>query len=134
VTSIVLVSTIILQYGSLGLMGLPLNLATALAGALAIGVGDYAIHFTVRYLEDRRNGLTPEDAVVMTTTTSGRSIFFTALTIGGGFAALIFSKIVPVATLGGIMIMTVFIVGIATLTLLPAACVVFLRNPVLQRR
>ena len=59
VTIIVLVSTIVVQYGFLGLSGLPFNLATALAGALAIGVGDYAIHFTVRYMEDRRRGLPP---------------------------------------------------------------------------
>jgi len=130
VTIIVLVSTIILQYGLLGLTGVPFNLATALAGALAIGVGDYAVHLTVRYMEDRKAGLSPEDAITMALTTSGRSIFFTALTIGGGFLALMFGEMLPVSTLGGVMVMTVVIVGVATLTLLPAACVVFLRNPV----
>jgi len=129
VTIIVLVSTIILQYGILGLTGSPFNMATALVGALAIGVGDYAIHLTVRYMEDRQSGLGPEDAIKRTLVTSGRSIFYTALTIGGGFIALTFSQLVPVATLGGIMVLTVVIVGVATLTLLPAACVLFLRNP-----
>jgi hydrophobe/amphiphile efflux-3 (HAE3) family protein len=130
VTIIVLASTIVVQYGFLGFTGLPFNLATALAGALAIGVGDYSIHFTVRYMEDRRRGLSPEEAIVMAMSTSGRSIFFTALTIGGGFTALTVSQFMPVATLGGIMVTTVVIVGIATLTLLPAACVLLLRNPV----
>jgi predicted RND superfamily exporter protein len=130
VTIIVLASTIVVQYGFLGFAGLPFNLATALAGALAIGVGDYSIHFTVRYMEDRRRGLSPEEAIVMALSTSGRSIFFTALTIGGGFTALTVSQFMPVATLGGIMVTTVVIVGIATLTLLPAACVLLLRNPV----
>jgi predicted RND superfamily exporter protein len=130
VTIIVLISTIVIQYGFLGLSGLPFNLATALAGALAIGVGDYAIHFTVRYMEDRRRGLAPEEAIEMALSTSGRSILFTALTIGGGFTALTLSQFIPVATLGSMMVATVVIVGIATLTLLPAACVLFLRNPV----
>jgi len=130
VTIIVLVSTVVAQYGFLGLSGLPFNLATALAGALAIGVGDYAIHLTVRYMEDRRRGLPPEEAIVMALSTSGRSILFTALTIGGGFSALTLSQFIPVATLGSMMVATVVIVGIASLTLLPAACVLFLRNPI----
>ena len=129
VTIIVLASTIVLQYGVLGYSGLPFNLATALAGALAIGVGDYAIHLTVRYMEDRRRGLSPEDAIVAALSTSGRSVVFTALTIGGGFTALTFSRLMPVSTLGGVMVLTVAIVGVATMTLLPAACVLFLRKP-----
>ena len=130
VTIIVLATTIILQYGVLGLTGSAFNMATALVGALAIGVGDYAIHLTVRYMEDRRSGLSPEDAIKLTLITSGRSIFYTALTIGGGFLALTFSQLVPVATLGRIMVLTVVIVGIASLTLLPAACILFLRKPI----
>ncbi len=53
VTILALVATIALQYGLLGWAGIPLNLATMLMGALAIGVGDYAIHLTVRYMEER---------------------------------------------------------------------------------
>ncbi|HNQ99676.1 MAG TPA: MMPL family transporter, partial [Trueperaceae bacterium] len=60
---------------------------------------------------------------------SGRSILFTALTLGAGFAAMIFSQFVPVRTLGTLMAFTVVSVGTASLTLLPAACLVFLRNP-----
>ncbi len=129
ITIIVMASTIIVQYGFLGFSGQPFSVPTALVGALAIGVGDYAIHLTVRYLEDRRRGLPPEEAIVMTLSTSGRSIFFTALTLGGGFSALAFAQIMPVATLGSMMVVTVVIVGIATLTLLPAAFALLLRNP-----
>ncbi len=130
VTIIVMVSTIIVQYGFLGLAGLTFSAATAVVGALAIGVGDYAIHLTVRYMEDRRRGLPPTEAIVMALSTSGRSIFFTALTLGGGFCALMFAQLLPIATLGAIMVLTVVIVGIATLTLLPAACALFLKNPI----
>ncbi len=133
VTIIVLVFTIVLQYGVQGLFGLPFNMASALMGALAIGVGDYAIHLTVRYMEDRRKGLSPELAVEEAVATSGRSIVYTSLTLGGGFAALVFSSFVPVGTLGKLMVFTVFAVGIASLTILPAACLVFLRNPIKSR-
>jgi len=133
VTIIVLFFTIVLQYGVQGLFGLTFNMASALMGALAIGVGDYAIHLTVRYMEDRRKGLAPEEAVTEAVATSGRSIVYTSFTLGGGFAALTFSNFVPVATLGKLMIFTVFAVGIASLTILPAACLVFLRNPIKSR-
>jgi predicted RND superfamily exporter protein len=129
VTITVLIFTIALQYGVLGLFGIKFTMATALMGALAIGVGDYAIHLTVRYMEDRRKGLSPEKAIETAVATSGRSILFTSLTLGSGFAALAFSKFVPVAGLGGLMVFTVFAVGGASLTLLPAACLLFLRNP-----
>jgi len=129
VTILVLLSTVALQYGLLGWFHLPLNLATMLMGALAIGVGDYAIHLTVRYMEERRHGHGPEDAIQRSLFSSGRQILFTALTLGAGFGALAFAQFVPVATLGALMLLTVGLVGIATLTLLPAASLTFLRDP-----
>jgi len=129
VTIIVLVFTIALQYGILGIFGLTFTMATALMGALAIGVGDYAIHLTVRYMEDRRKGMTPELAVEAAIATSGRSILFTSLTLGGGFAVLAFADFPPIAVLGELMVFTVVAVGAASLVLLPSACLLFLRNP-----
>jgi len=129
VTILALVATIALQYGLLGWAGIPLNLATMLMGALAIGVGDYAIHLTVRYMEERDSGRTPEGAVAHAIVTSGRQILFTAATLGLGFFALTYANFVPVATLGWLMVLTVVLVGLATLTLLPAVALVAFRNP-----
>lgn len=129
VTILALLLTIALQYGMLGILGIPLDLSTMLLGALAIGVGDYAIHLTVRYMEERRVGRAPEEAMINAILSSGRSILFTALTLGAGFAAMIVSQFVPVSTLGSLMTFTVLSVGTASLTLLPAACLLFLRNP-----
>ena len=129
VTILALVSTVALQYGLLGWLGIPLNLATMLMGALAIGVGDYAIHLTVRYMEERRRGADPETAIEHALFTSGRQIVFTALTLGAGFGALIFADFVPVSTLGALMVVTVALVGLSTLTLLPAVTLVAFRNP-----
>lgn len=129
VTILALLLTIALQYGLLGFLGIPLDLSTMLLGALAIGVGDYAIHLTVRYMEERRSGRAPEAAMSRALHSSGRSILFTALTLGAGFLAMVFSQFVPVRTLGSLMAFTVLSVGTASLTLLPAACLVFLRNP-----
>ena len=128
VTIVVLLLTILVQYGVLGYLGVPLDLATMLLGALAIGVGDYAIHLTVRYMEQLRAGDTPEKAIAQAILTSGRSILFTALTLGAGFGALIVSQFVPIRTLGSLMAFTVVSVGVISLVVLPAACLVFLRR------
>ena len=130
VTILALVATIAVQYGLLGWAGIPLDLATMLMGALAIGVGDYAIHLTVRYMEERAAGHAPENAVTRTILTSGRQILFTAATLGLGFFALVFADFVPVTTLGWLMVLTVALVGVATLTLLPAVALVAFRAPI----
>ncbi len=129
VTILALLLTIVLQYGVLGFLGIPLDLATMLLGALAVGVGDYAIHLTVRYLEERRHSSSAEAAMEEALATSGRSILFTALTLGAGFASMITSSFIPIRTLGSLMTFTVASIGIVSLTLLPAACLVFLRDP-----
>ncbi|MDE0098591.1 MAG: MMPL family transporter [Truepera sp.] len=129
ITVLALLITIALQYGILGYLGIDLDVATMLLGALAIGVGDYAIHLTVRYMEERRRGLEPGAAMEEAMVSSGRAIFFTALTLGAGFAPLMLGGIVPIQRLGTLMVVTVVSVGVASLTLLPAACLTFLRNP-----
>lgn len=134
-----LVMTIILQYGLLGWLGIDLDIATMLLGALAIGVGDYAIHLTVRFLEERRKGIDVKEALENTLVTSGRSILYTALTLGAGFAALSFSQLQPVAALGQLMVFTVLAVGVSSLTLLPAMSLQFLsrerpRNPSVKKQ
>ena len=128
-----LLMTIVLQYGLLGWLGIDLDISTMLLGALAIGVGDYAIHLTVRFLEERRTGHSPELALENTLVTSGRSILFTAFTLGAGFAALSFSKLQPVASLGQMMVFTVLAVGVSSLTLLPAMSLQFLSGPTKKR-
>lgn len=122
-----LLMTIVLQYGLLGWLGIDLDISTMLLGALAIGVGDYAIHLTVRYLEELKRGRTAQTALEQTLLTSGRSIVFTALTLGAGFAALSFSQLQPVASLGQLMVFTVLSVGVSSLSLLPAMSLQFLR-------
>ena len=128
VTALVLIITIILQYGFLGYLGINLDLSTMLLGALAIGVGDYAIHLTVRYMEECRKGCEPEVAMDKSILSSGRAIFFTAITLGAGFLPLVFGSVTPIQNLGSFMVFTAVAVGVASLTVLPAACLIFLRN------
>ena len=63
-----------------------LNLTTALGLGLAI---DYSLFVVNRYREELRNGLSPDAAVVRTVETAGRTVLFSAATVGVSLAALL---------------------------------------------
>ena len=63
-----------------------LNLTTAMGLGLAI---DYALFIVSRFREEMRNGLTPDDAVVRSVETAGRTVLFSAATVAASLAALV---------------------------------------------
>jgi predicted RND superfamily exporter protein len=128
VSIVPLVLTVSGQFGLMGLFGVPLDTATALIGAIAIGVGDYSVHIIVRYLEELRKGRSAAAAARESVYVSGRAVFFTALAIGGGFMALLFSGFAPIQTFAKLMGFTVSATALFALTALPAALLVFVRK------
>ncbi len=128
VSVIPLALTIAGQFGLMGLFGFPLDSATALIAAIAIGVGDYSVHIIVRYLEELRKGRAPEAAAATSLFVSGRAVFYTALAIGGGFMALLFSGFAPIRTFAELMGFTVGATALFALTVLPAALLVWVRR------
>jgi RND superfamily putative drug exporter len=63
-----------------------LNLTTALGLGLAI---DYSLFVLSRYREERAGGLAPQDAVVRTVATAGRSVVISGATVAVSMAALL---------------------------------------------
>jgi putative drug exporter of the RND superfamily len=63
-----------------------LNLTTALGLGLAI---DYSLFIVSRFRDELRAGLTPHEAVVRTVETAGRTVLFSAATVGISLAALL---------------------------------------------
>ena len=63
-----------------------LNLTTAMGLGLAI---DYALFIVSRFREEMRAGLSPDDAVVRSVETAGRTVLFSAATVAASLAALI---------------------------------------------
>jgi len=128
VSIIPLVLTVSGQFGLMGMFGVPLDTATALIGAIAIGVGDYSVHIIVRYLEELRRGRSTAEAARESVYVSGRAVFFTALAIGGGFMALLLSGFAPIQTFAKLMGFTVSATALFALTALPAALLVFVHK------
>jgi hydrophobe/amphiphile efflux-3 (HAE3) family protein len=109
-----------LLFGLMGLLGLELNVPTAMLTAIMVGVGiDYTIHFLWRYREERHRHA-PATAVTITLTTTGRGIVFNALSVIIGFAAVLLSSFVPVQTFGFLIVVSIGSCLVGAMALLPA--------------
>lgn len=112
---------ICINFGLMGLLGIPLDAATAIAACVAVGIGiDYGLHLLNRYRLFRDEGLDHRPAVARTAETTGISICINALAVAAGFAVLMFSAFVPLVHLGFLIAMTMLTSSAASLILLPA--------------
>jgi predicted RND superfamily exporter protein len=111
---------IIVNFGIMGLTGIPLSVATSLIASIAIGLAvDDTIHYQVRYNREFKKDLDKDRAMRTTLMAVGRPIIFTSLTIGIGFAILLFSHFQPTAIFGLLMVITMICALVGDLILLP---------------
>ncbi len=112
---------ILVNFGLMGLLGIPLSVATSLIASVAIGLAvDDTIHYLVRYNSEFKKDLNKDRAMRDTIMAVGRPIIFTSLTIGIGFSVLLFSHFEPTATFGLLMVITMISALVGDLILLPA--------------
>ncbi len=127
-----LVSAVIMNYGFMGIFNIHLSHVTALLSAIIIGVG---VDFAVHYISQFRNLLArnPDDPEISQHTINevGFPIVLDAAS-NMAFGALIFSAIVPIKHMGGLMIFAMLATSIGTLTLL-AAVIELYRNKLIRR-
>jgi predicted RND superfamily exporter protein len=106
-------------YGVMGIIGLPLDIGTAITGSMALGIGvDFAIHYLYRYRSYETQGLPHARIVALTNEDTGRALMFNALVVIGGFLVLITAHLYPQMKLG------VLIAGSMTVCYL-ASCYLF---------
>lgn len=124
--SIPLIITIIILFGSMGYLGVKLDIVTALLSSIVVGAGvDYTIHFLWRYKEERANGKSESEAVILTLETTGRGITINALSVIIGFIALFVSAFVSLKYFAFLIIFSIFFCLLSALIVVPALCLVF---------
>ncbi len=130
--------TAVVNFGVMGLLGIPLSSATALISSIAIGIGvDYAIHFIEQF---RRHAVIDGSGdlpgiVAAALAHSGRAIIFNAVAVAGGFAVLAFSLFPPNRQVGGLIALNMATSAAATLTVLPVLLMYYYRrSPVFQKQ
>ncbi|HEV7192747.1 MAG TPA: MMPL family transporter [Jatrophihabitantaceae bacterium] len=94
-----------------------LNMTTAMGLALAI---DYSLFVVSRYREEVRAGALPDDAIRTTIRTAGRTVLFSALTVGLSLAAMLVFPVYFLRSFAYAGIAVVALATIAALLLLPA--------------
>ncbi|MUM16661.1 MMPL family transporter [Mycobacterium sp. CBMA271] len=94
-----------------------LNLTVALGLALAI---DYSLLIISRYREEVSAGKPRDEALVLTMTTAGRTVLFSALTVALALVALILFPMYFLKSFGYAGVATVFVGAIAALVIVPA--------------
>ncbi|KLU39867.1 MAG: hypothetical protein AA931_07880 [Peptococcaceae bacterium 1109] len=116
-----LLFTVVVNFGAMGFVGVPLDAVTSIIASLAIGLGiDYAIHYVSRYRLEREAGKSFDQAVLAAGTTSGRAIFFNSAALIVGFLVLAFSRYFQaIAIFGYLMALTMVISSLATLAIIP---------------
>ncbi len=136
---------LILAFGSVLAMGLPIGIAlagigvgTILAGLLShilsipdfattvavmlgLGVGiDYALFIVTRYRENLHKGAGVEDATVVALDTAGRAVAFAGTTVVISLLGMVLMGLSFITGLAGAAATVVAVTAVASLTLLPA--------------
>jgi len=102
------------------LTGITVSPLTTVSGPLVIAIcTEFTVLILFRHLEERRQGLTPEEAVDVATARTGRAFFASALTTIGGFAVLLFSPLPLLKDFGSIVALTVAIALVSAVSVLP---------------
>jgi uncharacterized protein len=121
-----LVLTVAVNFGVMGLLGIPLDSVTSAISAMAVGIGaDYAIYFLFRVREELARGGTLEDAIGRALMTSGKAVLFVSSAIAFGYATLCLSGFAFHVQLGSLVALAMLVSSASALVLLPAVIVRF---------
>ncbi len=113
-----LASAIILNFGLMGIFGIDLNHMTALLSAVIIGVGvDFSIHYISDYRKNIINNVDHQKMSFKTSQDVGYPILLDVFS-NMGFIALLFSILIPLNHMGGLMVFAMVSTSFGTLTIL----------------
>ena len=111
---------VLINYGTMGNFGIPLDIATALTGAMALGIGvDFAIHYLHRYHEESRLNHNYKESMIHTNRSVGHAILFNTIVVVGGFLVLLSAALYPQVKLGSLIAATMLVCYLATCYLFP---------------
>lgn len=112
---------IILNFGIMGAFNIPLNTATSLISAVAIGIAvDDTIHFLFEYKEQRDSGRNISEALDRVMMRKGRAILTSSFILSIGFGVMIFSSFIPIVSFGVLSAVIMITAVVGDLIVLPS--------------
>ncbi len=125
--AIPIICAIIILFGFMGFMGIPLNIGTVLVASVALGIGiDYSIHIISHFNHEYKAGKQAYQALEETIKVSGKAILINVISVSAGFLVLLFSEMVPLQYFGLLVAISMVGSSLGALTLLPA--ILILKN------
>jgi len=117
-----LIAAVFVNFGVMGILGIPLQIATALVSAMAVGIGaDYGIYMSYRMREELRTNSDENIAIEKAFKSAGKAALFVSTAVAGGFGVLILSWGFMIHMWMGFLIgMAMLVSSIAALTVFPS--------------
>jgi predicted RND superfamily exporter protein len=114
--------TVLANFGIMGLLNIPLQVATAVTSAMAVGIGaDYAIYLFYRLREEFKEDRDEVEAVRRSFASSGKAILFVSSAVAGGYSVLMISYGFNIHLWLGLLISCGMVVSaLCSLTIFPA--------------
>jgi len=122
-----LIAAVFVNFGVMGLLGIPLQIATALVSAMAVGIGaDYGIYMSYRMREELNNNPDEQKALEKAFKSAGKAAIFVSTAVAGGFGVLILSWGFMIHMWMGFLIaMAMLVSSVTALTVFPALILTF---------
>ena len=111
---------ILMLYGFMGLVGIPLNTSTAMIATVAIGIAvDDTVHHMVTYSRQLNELHDQRRAMFETLRIEGRPIIYVSIALAAGFLTLVASNFVATVYFGMLAAFVMLVAMLAELTLTP---------------
>jgi predicted RND superfamily exporter protein len=123
--------SILINFAVMGFLGIKLNIGTSMVASVSVGIGiDYTIHYLEAFKREYRAG--GKHFLRRTFAVSGKAIIINAISVGAGFAVLIFSQFNMLADLGLLIALTMGTSALISLTVIPV--LLLMLNPRFVRK
>jgi predicted RND superfamily exporter protein len=112
--------TILINFAVMGFLGIKLNIGTSMVASVSVGIGiDYTIHYIEAFKREYRLRGGKGDFLRRAFATSGKAILINAVSVGAGFAVLMFSQFNMLGDLGLLIALTMGTSALVSLTVIP---------------
>jgi hypothetical protein len=109
------------NFGVMGLLGIPLDTMTSAISAMAVGIGaDYAMYFLFRTREELATEADLQTALERSLATSGKAVLFVSSAVAFGYATLCLSGFAVHVQLGALVALAMLVSSGSALVVLPA--------------
>lgn len=111
---------IIVMFGVMGFLGIPLDTGTAMVAAISIGVIiDDTMHLMVRYNQELTNSPDEENAIAKTIRAESLPIISTSVALALGFTVMLQSSFLPIVHFGLLSAIVMLVAMVAEFILMP---------------